>query len=157
MLVLLRHDLQQLLRMCLWTEWFYVGDLVADEVSKIFVLDVEAFCDVVAGKMWKPFVMEWNVNKNLVIWFATFGFLYSNIRRVQKQRLLNMQTSLLMFGSFNWLQYNKIFSGSRVTQKLAVAYASEYVQSLHQEDGPFVSMLKQRLQYTVYPYCILIK
>lgn len=37
------------LRMCLWTEWFYVGDLVAETVSKVFVLDVDAFCDVVAS------------------------------------------------------------------------------------------------------------
>lgn len=58
--------------MCLWTEWFYVGDLVADTVSSAFVLDVEAFCDRIAG--------------------------------------------------------------SRVTQKLAVAYANEYVQALHTED-----------------------
>lgn len=58
--------------MCLWTEWFYVGDLVADTVSSVFVLDMEAFCDTIAG--------------------------------------------------------------SRVTQKLAVAYASEYVQALHTEE-----------------------
>ena len=36
-------------RMCLWTEWFYVGDLVADTVSSVFVLDVEAFSDAIAG------------------------------------------------------------------------------------------------------------
>jgi len=58
--------------MCLWTEWFYVGDLVAETVSKVFVLDVDAFCDVVAS--------------------------------------------------------------SHFTQKLGVAYASEYVQSLHKEE-----------------------
>ena len=38
-------------RMCLWTEWFYVGDLVADTVSSAFVLDVEAFCDRIAGHL----------------------------------------------------------------------------------------------------------
>lgn len=58
--------------MCLWTEWFYVGDLVSDTVSSVFVLEMEAFCDTIAG--------------------------------------------------------------SRVTQKLAVAYASEYVQALHTEE-----------------------
>ena len=38
-------------RMCLWTEWFYVGDLVADTVSSAFVLDVEAFCHRIAGHL----------------------------------------------------------------------------------------------------------
>lgn len=37
------------LRMCIWTEWFYVGDLISDAVSKVFVLDVDTFCDVVGG------------------------------------------------------------------------------------------------------------
>lgn len=39
------------LRMCLWTEWYYVGDLVADSVSQLLVLDMESFCETLSGAM----------------------------------------------------------------------------------------------------------
>ena len=29
---------------CLWTPWLYLGDLVADDVSRLAVLDAEEFC-----------------------------------------------------------------------------------------------------------------
>eukprot|EP00913_Durusdinium_trenchii_P022205 g20865.t1 len=35
--------------MCLWTEWYYVGDLVADSVSQLLVLDMESFCETLSG------------------------------------------------------------------------------------------------------------
>lgn len=30
--------------MCLWTTWTHVGDLVSEEVSRIVIMNAEAFC-----------------------------------------------------------------------------------------------------------------
>ena len=30
--------------MCLWTSWTHVGDLVSEEVSRIVIMNAEAFC-----------------------------------------------------------------------------------------------------------------
>ncbi|CAJ1369098.1 unnamed protein product [Effrenium voratum] len=33
--------------MCLWTEWFHVGNMVSVEVSQVLILDMPTFCDIV--------------------------------------------------------------------------------------------------------------
>lgn len=37
---------------CLWTPWLYLGDLVADDVSRLAVLDAEEFCSAL-GDSWQ--------------------------------------------------------------------------------------------------------
>ncbi len=66
--------------MCLWTDWFYVGDLVAETVSKVFVLDVEAFCDVVASNFdpSRPGKME--IHEDLMIFQLVLLVLYKLYR-----------------------------------------------------------------------------
>ena len=34
---------------CLWTPWVYLGDLVADDVSRLAVIDVDEFCAALGG------------------------------------------------------------------------------------------------------------
>lgn len=35
--------------MCLWTEWYFLGDLIATDVSRILMLDMESFCRAIAS------------------------------------------------------------------------------------------------------------
>ncbi|CAE7942306.1 SKOR, partial [Symbiodinium sp. KB8] len=35
--------------MCLWTEWYFLGDLIATDVSRILMLDMESFCRTIAS------------------------------------------------------------------------------------------------------------
>lgn len=30
---------------CIWTPWVYMGDLVAEDVSRLAILDVDEFCE----------------------------------------------------------------------------------------------------------------
>ena len=49
---------------CIWTPWVYMGDLVAEDVSRLAILDVDEFCEAGMNSCWKyPLV---NVNKKLL-------------------------------------------------------------------------------------------
>mmetsp|Transcript_57596 Transcript_57596/g.103733 ORF Transcript_57596/g.103733 Transcript_57596/m.103733 type:complete len:184 (+) Transcript_57596:1-552(+) len=35
--------------MCLWTEWYFVGDLIATDVSRILMMDMNCFCQTLTS------------------------------------------------------------------------------------------------------------
>ena len=68
---------------CLWTPWIFMGDLVADDVSRLALLDAESFCEILAQnpqthyaahRYAKDFLASWLRRCFLVITYLCTGF-----------------------------------------------------------------------------------
>ena len=66
---------------CLWTPWVYLGDLMADDVSRLAVMDADLFCEIMgnswltqraAAKHAREFLETLKVKQNQTEWSDLF-------------------------------------------------------------------------------------